>query len=180
MKLLREFFRREGINVQGKTLCREAVRAIVIEKPKILMIYSARNGDYKFPGGGIKSGETHPQALAREMHEECGASISGTLQAFGKIIEYDIPREIEYEVFKMTSFYYWCKVEPVFHEPQLEQYEADLGYQPVWIDLEDVIHNNKSIPASGKNKTSRWLRRETFVLEQVKELITQEDYARYI
>jgi 8-oxo-dGTP diphosphatase len=100
MRLLREIIRREGMITQGKTLTREAVRAIVIHDCKLLMIYSAKNGDYKFPGGGVDSGETHPEALAREIREECGATVSEIGQAFGKIIEYDIPTEREYEYSK--------------------------------------------------------------------------------
>ncbi len=47
---------------------REAVRAVVIRDGKILMLHSNK-GDFKFPGGGVESGETHKQGLIREVLE---------------------------------------------------------------------------------------------------------------
>jgi 8-oxo-dGTP pyrophosphatase MutT (NUDIX family) len=179
MRLLKEITRREGLNTQGKILCREAVRAIVVNEQKLLMIYSAKIGDYKFPGGGVDEGETHLQALAREIREECGASISEIGSAFGKIIEYDLPMEREYDEFKMTSFYYLCQVEASFQAQNLEHYEADLGFQPIWIDVEEALRANRSILSTVDHQSLHWVPRETFVLEQIKELLIQkDDYAR--
>lgn len=169
MKLLKEILRRPGMSTVGKTLQREAVRGIILGENRLLMIYSTREGDYKFPGGGVEPGESHAQTLAREIREECGASVAEIGPAFGKVIEYDRPLEREYQVFKMTSFYYLCQVGTIFQEQQLEQYEADLGFQPVWIELETAIRINQSILASASNPAQRWVERETFVLEQIKE-----------
>jgi len=46
------------------------VRSIILDDDRVLMVYSSRNGDYKFPSGGIESGETHKKALIREVQEE--------------------------------------------------------------------------------------------------------------
>lgn len=171
MRLLKEIIFQEGINLHGRAIFREAVRAIVIQEQKLLMILSAKHGDYKFPGGGVEAGETHLEALAREVKEECGASISGNAQAFGKIIEYDLPIEKDYEIFKMTSFYYLCQIENIFQTPNPEQYEIDLGYQPIWVDVETAIQANRSLLSAGYQRESRWIEREAFVLEQVKQEI---------
>jgi len=57
---------------------REAVRAIIFSNGKIAMVKSEKEGYYKFPGGGIKNGETHEEALIRETLEETGLSISAS------------------------------------------------------------------------------------------------------
>ncbi len=71
MNILAEIHRAEGINIHGKTIHRSAVRAVICRGRELLMVYSANVGDYKFPGGGVDSGESHAQALAREVLEEC-------------------------------------------------------------------------------------------------------------
>ena len=59
MKLLKEIVSKQGINFDGKTIYREAVRGVIIKGKPLLMIYSPKDGDYKFPGGGIDTGERH-------------------------------------------------------------------------------------------------------------------------
>ena len=69
MQILAEIHHAEGINIEGKTVHRNAVRAVILRGQELLMIYSANVGDYKFPGGGVNKGETHKQALVREVKE---------------------------------------------------------------------------------------------------------------
>ncbi|MDD2923303.1 MAG: NUDIX domain-containing protein, partial [Anaerolineales bacterium] len=75
MKILAEIHRAKDINIQGKTICRTAVRAVIQRGRSLLMVYSANVGDYKLPGGGVDAGESHEQALTRELREECGAQL---------------------------------------------------------------------------------------------------------
>jgi 8-oxo-dGTP pyrophosphatase MutT (NUDIX family) len=173
MKLLAEIFRKDGIDITGRTIYREAVRGIVTTGRELLMVYSSVNGDYKFPGGGIGPDETHEQALAREVKEECGATISSIETAFGKVIEYDLPLETDYDVFKMTSYYYLCRVDPKFAAQNLDQYEAELDFKPVWIDIDTALHYNRSIIDTGGVNMPFWTKRETFILEQIKQQLFQ-------
>lgn len=57
------------------------------------MIYSPKNGDYKFPGGGVDHGESFEEALIREIREECGVTVARIEREFGCVIEYDRPAE---------------------------------------------------------------------------------------
>lgn len=167
MELLKEIVKKQGINFDGKAICREAVRGVIVKGRTLLMIYSSKNGDYKFPGGGIDTGETHEAALVREIREESGATVLSINGELGKVIEYDIPKEKNYDVFKMISYYYICEVGSNFGEQSLDKYEKDLGFTPVWVDIDEAISVNQMLIDS--NSSSRWTRRETFVLKYIKD-----------
>jgi ADP-ribose pyrophosphatase YjhB (NUDIX family) len=168
MKILTEIHRNEGINIGGKKIHRTAVRAVIQRGHNLLMVYSANVGDYKFPGGGVDTGESHEQALARELREECGAVLVEFGESIGAVIEYDIPMETEFDAFKMTSHYYFCQVEDGLGTQKLDEYEKDLGFKPVWIDINDVLSANRSL--LDFDNTPEWLKREIFVLELLTQL----------
>lgn len=109
------------------------------------MVYSSKDGDYKFPGGGVDIGETYETALAREIREECGATVTSINDELGKVTEFDFSIDKNYDVFKMTSFYYICEVDPNFGEQSLDQYEKDLGFTPVWVDIDNAISTNQML-----------------------------------
>jgi 8-oxo-dGTP pyrophosphatase MutT (NUDIX family) len=165
MKILAEIHRRPGINTQRKTIYRTAVRGVILRGRDLLMIYSSNVGDYKFPGGGVSESETHAQALSREIQEECGTSLIQIGDEIGAVIEYGIPMDRDYDIFKMTSHYYQCEVEDGFGAQKLDGYEQDLGFKPVWISIERAIQFNKALLDS--EKSPEWLKREIFVLEYI-------------
>lgn len=152
----------------GKIVRREAVRGILMLENRLWMVFSSRQGDYKFPGGGIQPGEGHPAALEREIHEETGMSGIKIIKPFGQTIEYDLAIEPDYDTFKMVSTYYWCKPGAITTAQQLDPYEAELGFTPVWIELEQAIQANRGILQGPRASVSRWVRRELFVLETLK------------
>ena len=167
VNILTEIYRSPGINIKGKTIHRTAVRGVIVRGRNLLMIYSSNVGDYKFPGGGVGDGETHAQALRREIQEECGMCVAYIGSEIGAVIEYNIPMEDNYDVFKMTSHYYQCDVEDGFGIQRLDDYELDLGFKPIWINVEQAIQFNKRLLIS--KKIPDWLRREIFVLEYIQQ-----------
>jgi 8-oxo-dGTP pyrophosphatase MutT (NUDIX family) len=166
MQPLAEIHRSEGIDIHGRAIHRHAVRAVILRGQELLMIFSANVGDYKFPGGGVDEGETHAQALVREVKEECGMSILQVGEEICRVVEYDLPVEQEYDVFKMTSYYYQCEVQDGFGLQKLDDYEVDLGFVPAWINLDGAIQINKSLLNS--LNPPEWLQREILVLEYIK------------
>jgi 8-oxo-dGTP diphosphatase len=162
MSILTEIIHRPGVNLQGKTVFREAVRGIIPAGSKLLMIYSSKNGDYKFPGGGLAPGESHQQALVREVLEEAGAQVTRIRGEYGEVHEYDIAKEKEFDTFMMRSRYFVCEVAPGLKEQKLDGYEVALGFTPVWIEVEEAIRNNLDVL---QKIAPRWTRRDTFVLE---------------
>jgi len=167
MSLLATLHRADGINVHGKTIHRTAVRAVIQRGENLLMILSANVGDYKFPGGGVQAGETHEQALRREVREECGAELSRFGEEIGSVVEYNHATDDGFETFKMTSTYYRCEVTDGFGSQTLDDYERDLGFRPIWISIEEAIQQNKSLLES--DKKPEWLKREIFALEYLQK-----------
>ena len=172
MQLLSEIYRHTGVDIQGRTSHRTAVRAVILRGTDLLMIFSSVVGDYKFPGGGVDEGESHEQALRREVQEECGMSLAEMGSGVGAVIEYDNPSEEEYDVFKMTSHYYRCEVKDGFGAQMLDDYERDLGFKPVWISIEDAIQSNKSLLHT--EQKPEWLEREIFLLEYLQRQLLNE------
>jgi 8-oxo-dGTP diphosphatase len=169
MRLLGEIQRQDGIQKDGKAFRRLAVRAIIVQGRQLLMIYSPKNGDYKFPGGGIDPGETDHEALTREIREEAGAQICGEIREFGQVIEYGLPFEPGYDLFLMTSSYYLCQVHPQFGVQHLDDYEKDLAFRPTWVDIDEAIQTNLSVLQNDTLQNPLWTQRETFVLGLIKQ-----------
>ena len=166
MKILTEIQRHKGFNIYGKTFHRTAVRAVIVRGRDLLMVFSSAVGDYKFPGGGVENGEIHEQALARELLEECGVSMLGLTGELGAIIEYDLAEEKDFDVFKMTSHYYFCQAGDDFGMQTLDEYEKDLGFKPVWVEIDFAISANRLL--LNLETPPAWLRREIFILEFIR------------
>jgi 8-oxo-dGTP pyrophosphatase MutT (NUDIX family) len=49
-----------------KIIFRKAVRAVIVDKNKILMAHLEKTDEYKFPGGGREDYETAEEALNRK------------------------------------------------------------------------------------------------------------------
>lgn len=115
---------------------RKAVRAIIIRDGKLLVMHRNKFGkEYEtLPGGNIELGETHEQALLRELSEE--TSVGVTLKRLVFIENAGDPYG--------TQFIYLC--EYVSGEPQLaptseEAYINKLGqnlYEPKWVSIEEL------------------------------------------
>ena len=113
----------------------EVVAAVIVEDDKLLATqrgYGDFKGKWEFPGGKIEQGETHKEALVREIKEELNADIE-VLMFLTKV-------EHDYEKFHLTMHTYVCslknKIEMVKHGD--DEFEHD---NMVWLDenhLDDV------------------------------------------
>lgn len=167
MNVLTEIHRHANLDIHGRADYRTAVRGVSLRGRKLLMIRSAEVGDYKFPGGGVDDGETHQQTLRREIREECGLSLLRFGAELGTVVEYIRPLHQGFDVFIMTSYYYLCEVDNNFGAQNLDEYEKELGFEPVWIDIDETLQANKSLLAG--NHPPGWLGREIFVLEFIRQ-----------
>lgn len=124
---------------------REAVRAIIIQNNKILMVHS-NIGDFKFPGGGVENNESHAEGLKREVAEETGYLNSLVGDKMGVVIERHIDDYDKGAVFQMTSHYYLCELTGEEVAQQLDDYESNQEYTPKWVKLDDAIKPNQTKP----------------------------------
>lgn len=169
MKLLTQIFHKSNLLLNSKTVTREAVRAIILRGNQVLMVHSLSNGDYKFPGGGVENSEQHSATLQRELMEECGAKLKTVLGEFGRVEEYDEAKEDEYDLFCMHSYYYLCEIEDGLGSQNLDDYESEYGFTPEWVTVEHTITVNRALLKNPPPNLQRWVRRELFVLEQIRE-----------
>jgi len=176
MKKLIEIHRDKGLNLTGRTLERESAKAIIWRGGKLLLVNSSIRDGYKFPGGGVKPGESFEETLTREILEECGARLLHILGEFGIVIENKLPFEPEYEVFKMTSRYYLCQVGDGLGEQCLDDYEQELGYRPQWVDIEYAIQTNRWLSSQTEANVPGWLVRETYILELVRQQVISSGF----
>ena len=152
--------------LDGSVLERHAVKGIAIENNTVLMLHSEANGDFKFPGGGKKEGESDTDTLTREFSEECGLSNVTVRAEFGAVVENNIAKDDGIDVFRMTNYYYICHVAGEFGNQDLDEYEAEIGLKPVWVDIDDAIKANEAVLTN--SGCPPWVRRETEVLVHLK------------
>ena len=114
-------------------LYRVAVKAIITNEHKILLVLDGRDEDYSFPGGGVDYGENLRQAVIRELGEEIGMPsnlITSDFKIIGANIGHvggDIPRtnlffKVEVDASKVTksseiSGYKWFTYQELVNLP---------------------------------------------------------------
>lgn len=82
------------------------VAAIIKKDEKILCVQRPKGGEasykWEFPGGKIEKGESHKEALIREIREELDCDIS-----VGELV---MTIEHQYEAFHLTMHCYDCRI----------------------------------------------------------------------
>ncbi len=144
---------------------RKAARAVIMsDSGKIALVKSRKEGFYKFPGGGIKRGESHTDALIRETREEAGLKIiPKSIKELGMF--WEIRKSVyDREIFDQRSYYYLARAEAKRLSPRLEPYEKSLGFRLEYVDLNVAYEANCNTKDFLSNN---FLRRETWVLKEL-------------
>lgn len=166
------FNERIGLDIKEehhKIRRRVAVRAVIMEKQKILLMQTNK-GDFKFPGGGVERNEGLIEALSREVKEETGYTHCAVKECMGKVIENQVDQYDKQAYFQMISHYYMCElVKSEKGELELDAYESELEFTPVWVSVDRAIEENKY--ASSQFNSNPWVARENLVLEKIKDFI---------
>jgi 8-oxo-dGTP pyrophosphatase MutT (NUDIX family) len=150
----------------GIIIFRRAVRAVIIDKNKILMAHLEKTDEYKFPGGGREDSETAEEALKREVLEEVGFNVKRINDKIGTITEFAIAKEGGNNIFKMVSEYYLVEVEGNQLKQNLEEYEKELLFKPCWIEIINAYKTNYE-KIFEKCSTTTGIHRETIALEKL-------------
>ena len=161
---MRELFTMDKRDYDGihNWFVRPSVRAIILREGRILMVRSRTLGFCKFPGGGIEPGESHIEALAREVGEESGYVIAKeTARSFGMV--HRVQKGDVGDIFLQDNFYYTCEIADQC-ERRLDDYEREEGFEPEWLTLDEAIKIN----AEYSGKYADMILRERRVLEIIK------------
>jgi 8-oxo-dGTP pyrophosphatase MutT (NUDIX family) len=159
-------FKEDNYEDSWPMISREAARAVIMKDDRIALVHSITGGFYKFPGGGIEKGETHLDALVRETLEEVGLRIiPASVRELGMIQELRKNWD-KYEIFDQRSYYYYADVENTLTNQSLDDYEMELGFELVWVELETAYSTNMGLI---KSSVEKFLPREAFVLKYLME-----------
>ena len=128
----------------GRVFARPSVRAIILSGGKVGMVYSQKYDYYKFPGGGIESGEDHISALARETLEEVGLCvIRDSVREFGYVHRLQFDYTGAADIFVQDNYYYLCDTEDTPLPQHLDDYEAEERFTLEWVTPAEAIAVNR-------------------------------------
>ncbi len=158
-----------GINPEqiNQRNARHAVKGVCVDGEKILLMKSNR-GDYTFPGGGVEAGESHQEAIMREIKEETGYSCREVGKNIGCV---QVRRRDLFDRDKMYEsimHFYMIKVSTEREEQKLTSSEAKWSLEPLWMDIDEAIALNKKY-LEGGTRAEFWMHPEIFVLEHLRD-----------
>ena len=143
---------------------RNSARSIIIKGRKVAMIYSAKYNYYKFPGGGIETGENPVDAMIRETREESGLVVlPDTVEEYGYVHRIQRSDRDETECFIQDNYYYLCKTADEAVSQELDDYEAKESYTLEYVEPDAAIRKNRHVMQSPYNQMM--FEREARVLE---------------
>lgn len=142
MRLLFEL-KEDGLDPNGIVFARHSARAIIIREGTVAMVYSRKFDYYKFPGGGIEQGEDPLNAMIREAAEEAGLRVlPETIRPYGYVHRVSKSDHPDADIFLQDNFYYLCRAESGIGQ-NLDDYEAEEGFTPLWVAPETAIEVNR-------------------------------------
>ena len=146
---------------------RYACRAIIIKDNKVALVKS-NLGYYKFPGGGIATGETRIDALVRVVLEETGLQVKrDTIKEFGYTYEKRKSLFDDHGIFIQYSYYYICECYDEIIEQNLFDYEIEEEYSLAFMDIDDALEKN----AAYQEEIDTFIIRDNFILNLIKEMM---------
>ena len=156
----------ESIPEKSDTFIRRACKAVILKDNCILLIHTNK-GDLKFPGGGVKSGESSFDCLKREISEETGYGLISVGELVGTVSEKSHDKFENDKYFCMESEYFLAEIDDTYQEKQsLDEYEEEQDFKPIFIDINEAIKTNQNLLDKAID-INPWVQRETDVLREL-------------
>ena len=150
----------------GNVFRRPSARAIIRRGDKIALVYSQKEKYYKFPGGGIESGESNVDAMIRETREEAGlVVIPESVREFGYVHRIQRSSSDPTECFVQDNFYYLCDALENTVSQDLDDYESEEVFVLEFVDPQAAIRTNRAVTESPYSRVM--FEREAKVLEML-------------
>jgi 8-oxo-dGTP pyrophosphatase MutT (NUDIX family) len=151
-----------------RSFSRPSARSIIVRDGKIAMIHSRQYDYYKFPGGGIETGEDPVEAMIRETREEAGLiAVPETVREYGYVHRIQKSDSDPTEAFVQDNFYYLCDAQDAVVSQDLDNYESKENYTLEFVDPLTAIRKNRNVAQSPYNRMM--FEREARVLEMLME-----------
>jgi len=111
---------------------RKAVRVIVIEDGKLLVMHRNKEGSqyYTLVGGQVKDDETLEQALVREIREETGLQVTSARMVF--VEEHPSPYNEQYIYLAEVAPHDEVAIQELSEEGVMNQFGINM-HQPFWV-----------------------------------------------
>ena len=127
-------------DLSSPRIAKNAVKAIIMSEGKVGMMHLTKNELYDFPGGTVEEGETHVEALLREVKEEAGLIVKpSSIKEFG---EYTLVYKNGNKTYEKLCRCYLCDVEDNCTEPHLTEGEKAFGLQFTFVDIDEAVSKN--------------------------------------
>ena len=171
-----EYYEKKGYSLIDKkdydscdhVLIRDSARSIILQGEKVALIHSLKYDYYKFPGGGVESGESIVDALLRETQEEAGLLvIPASVKEYGYVSRVQKSAYDPTEKFVQNNYYYLCRAEETLAEQSLVGYESEECFTLEYVDPLIAISVNRNLDHGPKDSTM--IERDTRVLEYLIE-----------
>ena len=144
---------------------RPSVRAIIERDGKLALVHNGKFDYYMFPGGGIEEGESHEEALIREVKEESGLLvIQESIREYGSALRLSSSNYFENTVFEQENYYYKCEVQTEVASTKFDVHEIEEQYSLVFLAPEEAVKRNRCND-HGEENGAVWIERETRVME---------------
>ena len=156
----------KSIPETSQKIIRRACKAVILKDNCILLIHTNK-GDFKFPGGGVKSGESSFDCLKRELSEETGYGLNSVGALVGTVSEKSHDKFEKDKYFCMESEYFLAEIDETHQDKQsLDDYEEEQDFKPMFIDINEAIYINQNLLENALD-INPWVQRETDVLRQI-------------
>ena len=165
-------FKDDEYMFKGVTHTREIVRAILIDKNNNVCLEKLKDDDgfgprdyYETPGGGIKPGESHIDALHREIEEEVGYKCE-VLEHIADVHDY-------YNLIKRKNHNHFYLVRAIKKVKQhLEPDEVIRIEKIIWVPIDEAIKLYEGMQNVLVGKIVK--QRELPILKMAKELLKKK------